>query len=134
MDKYDEINGFDDEEDDGEDISDVLEIWSEYNNYVDALDNSDYEINKPQMAKLINLYDFFVKALENTSGKVELHTPVPKKLHGGLDIYCRLFYIYFDDIVKFSEVMRGASAVSIDAMTDGTVNISITVPNVYKHK
>ena len=134
MDKYDEINDVNDEEEDDDDISDVLEMWSEYNEYVDALDNSDYEINKPQMAKLIELYDFFVDALKNTSGKVELHTPVPKKLHGGIDIYCRLFYIYFDDIQRFSNVMKGASAVSIDAMTDGTVNISITVPNVYKHK
>ena len=124
----------DEEEENDDSFSDVLELWREYNDYLETLDNKDYVINKPQMAKLLKLYDFFVKALENQSSRVELAALVPKELHGGLDVHCNLLYLYGDLIKEFSEVITNASAISIDALLDGTVNISMTVPNVYKHK
>ena len=96
--------------------------------------DADYEVNPDQARKLVGAYMFFDELAKKSNGRVETLKVIPKEIHGGITAYFSFCYLGSEDIGRFCEVIADASAVSIDATTDGTVCISLTIPRVFRKK
>ncbi len=102
--------------------------------YLEVLENEkneDYEINEPQMKKLIEACNFFIDVAKECDGRVESIDIEPKFVHGCVTATFLVFSIWGEDISRFSKIVSYLSAMTIDETTDG-VCISVTVPDVYK--
>ena len=109
-------------------------IWELYEQEMESRNNADYEADPVQMQKLIDAYGFFAEMALSCGGKVNPVKIVPKEICSGITAYFTVFYLNGDNIRRFCEVVQGFSALSIDSLTDGTVCLSFTVPNVFRHK
>ncbi len=108
----------------------VKRISQLYSAILNLRDDEDYAINQPQMDKLIEVLEFFMNAAQNSNGKVEPISLVPKEEHGGVTATFIVFDIYGDDIQRYCKVMSYTSAITIDGTEDG-ICISVTVPEVF---
>ena len=93
--------------------------------------DSDYVINQPQMDKLVELVDFFLKLMKKVSGELQPLSLVPSAEHGGVTAHFWYFSVSGDEIQDFASVIRHCSALSIDCLDTGEVCISCTIPNVF---
>ena len=96
--------------------------------------DEDYEVNQPQMDKFTELCRFFIRIAKDTHAKIEPIKYSPREEHGDLVVYFHLLYIYGIDVQDFTKVMSYTSAFDISAFTDGTVCMSMKVPNIFKKK
>lgn len=105
-----------------------------YNKVLALRQDADYIVNQPQMDKLIAVLDFFLDAANDLDGKVDPVTLKPKEEHGGVTATFLVFDLYDQKVLRFCEVMKACSAITIDTTSEGEVCISCTVPNVFIHK
>lgn len=113
---------------------DIAKMFADaYENVMSKRDSKDYEVNPIQWKRLIDLVQFLYETAEY-DGKVLPVNLVPKEIVGGVTAEFTLFYIHGNEVLKFCEVLKHASAVSVDATTDGQVVISATIPNVFRKK
>lgn len=116
-------------------INDYLkEFWEAVDAEMASRNDSDYEVNQPQMQKLIEAYSFFKRVADTSGGTVEPFKISPKAVHGGVTAYYTLFYLTGEDLKKLASIMGNMSAISIDSMANGDVCISFNVPNVFRKK
>lgn len=92
--------------------------------------DSDYVVNQPQMDKLVDVLEFFLDTAKRLNGNVEPVRLTPRQEHGGVTATFVVFDIIGDDIIRFCDVMRYTSAITIDGTEDG-ICISVTVPEVF---
>lgn len=111
----------------------VKRIGQLYEEVLSFHSDDDYVVNQPQMDKLVEVLDFFMKAAQKNNGKVEPVILSPKEEHGGITATFIVFNIYGEDIPKYCKVMSYTSAIGIDGTKDG-ICISVTVPNVFVPK
>ena len=109
-------------------------IYEIYEEEMSKRENADYEKCDEQMKKLSEAYQFFSDIAEEQNGRVDPLRIVPKEEHCGVTAYFTLFYLNGDELQRFSKIVGDMSAISIDSLTDGTVCISFTIPNVFKKK
>jgi len=112
----------------------LREAWDIYENVLAERNNDDYVVNFEQMKKLKESYDFFAGLVEECGGEIEPLKLVPKEINGGVTVYMTLLYLSGENLKKFNDIVGNMSAVSIDAMDNGDVCISFTIPAVFKHK
>lgn len=93
--------------------------------------DSDYLINESQMTKFEKLVKFFIEEVERLEGKVEDIRIRPKEEHGELTVTFPTYDAHGDKVREFCEAMCGCSAFSIDPITDDSIEVSCTVPNVF---
>ena len=116
-------------------INDYLKVfWEVVDAEMASRNDSDYEVNQPQMQKLIEAYSFFKRVVDTSGGSIEPFRISPKAIHGGVTAYYPLFYLNGDDLKKLATIVGNMSAISIDSMSNGDVCISYNVPNVFKKK
>ncbi len=109
----------------------VRHIGEIYNHVMSLRKDEDYVINQPQMDKLVDIVKFFMTMTEKLSGKLEPVKLTPREEHGDITATFLVFDLCGSDIERFCDVVRHASAITIDATADCRVCISITVPNVF---
>lgn len=105
-----------------------------YNKVLSLRKDADYIVNQPQMDKLVAVLEFFLDEAKELDGKVEPVQLKPKEEHGGVTATFLVFDLYNDRVSRFCDVMRGCSAITIDATSKGEVCISCTIPDVFVHK
>lgn len=105
-----------------------------YNKVLSLRKDADYIINQPQMDKLIKVLDFFIDASENLGGNVEPVNLRPREEHGGVTATFVVFDLYEEQVLRFCDVMKACSAITIDSTSDGEVCISCTIPHVFVPK
>lgn len=110
-------------------ISEAIKI---YKDEIASRNNEDYEINYPQWEKLEFACNFFRKMVSDENS-LEIMAE-PREVCGGVTATFSLFYISGEDIDDLKEVIGDSSAISIDALVDGRVCISLTIPDVYRLK
>lgn len=96
--------------------------------------NDDYVVNKPQMEKFCKAVDFFQKFVADCNGELDPIRLEPKNEGGYLTAYAYVFDISGENARKLCEIISYTSAITIDALGNGKVCISLTVPNVYVEK
>lgn len=112
----------------------VRRLGTLYSKVLDLRKDSDYIVNQSQMDKLVAVLEFFLDTAKALDGKVEPVRLKPREEHGGVTATFLVFDLFDDKVVRFCDVMKACSAITIDATTDGEVCISCTVPNVFIHK
>lgn len=112
----------------------VLMFAREYLNSVEAERDEDYEINRPQWIKMVEVLDYFYKLSAISNGDVEACEVQPKFMHGGVTATFTVVDLKECDIPEFCEALLKTNAITIDATTDGKVCISVSVPYVYVKK
>lgn len=105
-----------------------------YNKVLSFRKDTDYIVNQPQMDKLIAVLEFFLDAAKELDGRVEPVKLKPKEEHGGVTATFLVFDLYEQKVLRFCEVMKACSAITIDTTSEGDVCISCTVPDVFVHK
>lgn len=93
--------------------------------------DENYAVNQPQMDKLMEVLDFFNDIADKCDGEIVPIELVPREEHGWIMVKFVVFDIYGEEIQRFCDVMRCASAIGVDCETNGKVCISVTVPNVF---
>ncbi len=107
---------------------------AQYLDYLETQEDADYQINRQQWFKLLHVLSCFDKLATKLGGSLDKCEIMPKEMHGGVTAYFPMFELSISEIVEFCEVLKLASAVTIDATTDGEVCISLSVPYVYVKK
>lgn len=92
----------------------------------------DYEINNPQWVKLQSAYEYF-ENISDCEEPVEIYAS-PCSESGGIIAYFDLFYITDEEINMFQRIVGNSSAISIEALDNGKVRLSLTIPDVHKLK
>lgn len=106
-------------------------IWKIYEEEMLSRKSSDYVECEEQMEKVKSAYSFF-KSIDGC--RMEPLKPNPIKENVGITAYFTVFYLYGDQIAEFQKIVGDMSALSIDALSDGTVCISFNIPNVFVRK
>lgn len=111
------------------------EFIKAYDEVMNERDSADYEPNPEQWKKLMDIIEFFYNYAEMSgAGKVEPVKLVPKEVVGYVTAKFILLHVFDDEVLRLCEVLKHASAISIDATTDGYAVISVTVPDVFRKK
>lgn len=105
-----------------------------YDKVLSLRKDADYIVNQPQMDKLIAVLEFFIDSAKDLDGKVEPVNLKPREEHGGVTATFLVFDLYAEKVLRFCDVMRACSAITIDTTSDGEVCISCTVSEVFVHK
>lgn len=102
--------------------------------YLNSRSNSDFEINDTQFKKFKEVLNFFTTlAQENKNTKVDVFLE-PKQTVGGLTCTTYLLDFYGKQMEEFNKLLSYCCAVTIDALLDGRVCISVNVPDVFVEK
>ena len=115
---------------------DALLKWA-YEAYLKGIESrkdEDYEVDKVQMAKLVRAYRFFSDLAKRDGGHVEPFDITPRMQSSGITAYFTVFYVTDNEMEEFAEIMRDASALSMDSTLDNEVCISFNIPNVFRRK
>lgn len=111
----------------------VEKLAAMYSQIMDLRKDDDYVVNQPQMDHLMKIVEFFIDAANEQGGKVQPLKLIPREERGGVTASFVVFDIFGEQVLRFCDVMRNASAISIDGGED-CIYISCTVPNVFIHK
>lgn len=113
--------------------SEYLKSFGKLYERVIALRNDDdFQINEPQMVKFFEVYEFFTKAAKETdTAKVEPIKLVPREEHGGITATFVVFDMYGEILEDFKKIVQHLSALTIDAVGEDEICISVTVPSVF---
>lgn len=140
IDDMDCIEGIDDADDADDFIDDTRE--AEATEFVKALGElamiyeerykkTDFRIDREQLRKSMEVYHFIKKITgRGRGGEIEKDF-APWHLSFGLTAKATVLDFHGDDLAEFSRIIGYCSAISIDALADGRVCFSCTVPNVY---
>lgn len=83
-------------------------------------------INRPQYNKYLRAIKFF----NRNDGKIVYYAR-PEELNGYLTAEFICFDLNGKDVQEFNQIIQQASAIGMDASTNGKLSISITIPNIY---
>lgn len=86
------------------------------------------------MDKFTIAYSTLYRIAHDCHGKIEPIRFSPSEENGGITIYAHLVYLRDMDLVDFCKVLLDASAVSLDATTNGEVCVSLVIPKIFKPK
>ena len=115
-------------------LVELSKLYEKHLQYLDSLDNNDFEENPEQMQKFKNLLEFFEDCTSKYDGEIRNIEAVPKHECAGFDVVCRILDFTGDEIEKLSELIKGASAIGIDVYDNEYVSIGFTVPDVFRRK
>lgn len=94
--------------------------------------DEDYTINQPQMDKLCKVLELCIDSTIFHDSEVESVNLIPREEHGGVTVTFVLMSLNGEEeVARFCDVMRGCSAISIDATVDAKACISCTIPDVF---
>lgn len=111
-----------------------LEYFREYEMEINSRDDRDYEVNPEQMEKFKEAFEFFVKMSDKYHGDITEVDLTPRRENGGITCELPLLYVYEENLITLSNIIKNMSGLSIDAKQDGTVCISFNIPHVFVHK
>ena len=98
------------------------------------LNNEDFEIDPDGMKHFTDFSSFMAKIAREGNGRVEFDIHEPRENIAGITTYMRVFWLVGDQLRDFCQLLVWASSWSIDALTDGTVCISVRFSGVYQKK
>lgn len=105
-----------------------------YNKILSLRTDADYIVNQPQMDKLVAVLEFFLDTAKELDGRVDPVKLKPKEEHGGVTATFLVFDLYDQKVLRFCEVMKACSAITIDTTSEGELCISCTIPQVFVKK
>ena len=106
--------------------------WAEYQREIESRCPNDYEVYLPNMTKLMSTYTFLSQLVAAHGGEIEDLKFDRRETNGGVTAYFTVLYLVGEDLVQFCDLIRGAHALSIDSLVDGSVCISMTFKDVFR--
>lgn len=110
----------------------IIELGKCYNTVMSEKKNEDYGVNRTQLKKLLDAVKFFEEAIKDGDGKIEELRLVPKEESGGFTASFAAMSLYDKAVSELFDVLKDATARSIDSTVDGRIEISTTFPEVFK--
>lgn len=110
----------------------IIELGKCYNTVMSEKKNEDYGVNRTQLKKLFDAVKFFEEAIKDGDGRIEELRLVPKEESGGFTASFAAMNLYDEAVSELFDVLKDATALSIDSTADGRVEISTTFPEVFK--
>ena len=104
-----------------------------YQKLIGVRKDEDYVVNSKQARRFTDVMSFLTEKAKELDGEVEPVTLIPHEEHGGITANFLVFDLHGEDIKRFCDITKHASAVTVDSTQDG-VCISITIPNVFVKK
>ena len=103
----------------------------ELDSYLRKTASADFILNPPQALAFTTLVCRLQALAQEAGGTVEPIQLVPRLGCGGVTASLPLLDLYGDGLQRLCCVLRYASAVTVDALDDGSICISLTVPDVF---
>lgn len=94
--------------------------------------DEDYDAMLPQAAKFLSAYYFIKKYVDERGGTIDPIRLSRKEEVGGFSAYFYLLDLYGDDLKQFCSLFSEASAITMEALTDGRVCFSCVFPGVFQ--
>ena len=110
----------------------IIELGKCYSNVMALRENKDFVINRAQLKKLFDAVKFFEKVTADADGRIEELRLVPKEESGGFTASFAAMNLYDKAVSELFDVLKDATALSIDSTVDGRIEISTTFPEVFK--
>lgn len=110
----------------------VKQFGEEYLALLEKAKDFNLSVNKQQFAKLYYLIDFFQNYIKENGGTINAIDLNPREIHGGLTATFVVLDITGEDIHNFTKALADCSAITFDATADGSVCISVTIPDVFE--
>lgn len=110
----------------------IIELGKCYNTVMSEKKNEDYGVNRTQLKKLFDAVKFFEEAIKDGDGRIEELRLVPKEESGGFTASFAVMSLYDKAVSELFDVLKDATALSIDSTADGRVEISTTLPEIFK--
>ena len=102
--------------------------------YLQETSDEDFTLNPPQALAFSTLVCRLKALAQKTDGTVEPIHLVPRLGYGDVTAYLPLLALQGEEVHKLCCALRCATAVTVDALIDGNICISITVPDVFIEK
>ena len=109
----------------------IIELGKCYSNVMALRENKDFVINRVQLKKLLDAVKFFEKVTADADGRIEELRLVPKEQTGGFTASFAAMSLYDKAVSELFDVLKDATALSIDSTADGRIEISTTFPSVF---
>lgn len=110
----------------------VRRLGQIYEKVMELRRDEDYEVNQPQMDKLIQLYRFFKDKEHSPEDKVEGLDLVPREECAGITANFLVFSLNGPEQVQaFCNVLQYCSAFDVDVVDGNKVSIGCTIPDVF---
>lgn len=111
----------------------IARLGKEYLQMLAEEDNSNYVANGEQAEKYCDMVKFLSHIAKSTVGGSITVECEPKGQHGYVNATFPVFDLSGEQVAQFATLLAGASAFDVDSLKDGSVCLSITIPNVYVH-
>lgn len=115
-------------------FEDIISLEKTYEKMLKETSNEDFIPDAEKYKQYLKVCAFFDKLAKKYDGKIIEINLTPKELHGGLIFNCDYISIDFEILDEFKEILNYVSGIDIQPKLDGTCDISVTVPNVFKMK
>ena len=96
--------------------------------------DQDYRLNPPQALAFATLVRRVRELADEFEGRVEPIKIIPRLCCGSVTATLPLIDLSESALRKFSSILQYTSALTVDALTDGSICISLNVPDVYVPK
>lgn len=105
--------------------------WENDNNE----DDSEYEVNHPQMQKLCDVLEWFTNQIMPHYG--DYISPVqlqPRKQYAAVYVHTGILGMSLDEIFKFSKICTYCTSINISSEANDMVQFELIIPNVFIKK
>ena len=107
---------------------------SELERHLRETSDQDYRLNTPQALAFATLVRRVQELADEFEGRLEPIEMIPRLGCGSVTATLPLIDLCGNALRKFSSILQYTSVLSIDALTDGSICISLNVPDVYVPK
>ena len=110
----------------------LTEAYRLYQEEIESRHPDDYEVYLPNMSKLMCTYGFLSQYAAEHGGSIENLKFDRRETSGGITAYFTVLDLKGEELTEFCRFTKEAHALSIDALIDGTVCLSMTFTDVFK--
>ena len=112
----------------------LTEAYRLYQEEIESRRPENYEVYLLNMSKLMCAYGFLSQIAAEHDGSVEELKFDRRETSGGITAYFTVLDLKGEELSEFRRLIGEAHALSIDALIDGTICLSMTFTDVFKKK
>lgn len=109
----------------------LVNLGNYYIEEMKKLDNKDFKPNKPQAEKFLVISHFMKAKVKELHGEIKEIRAEPKEGYGRIIARFPRFEIYKNEIDAYCILLKLIDSMEIDKLTNGMVEIDMSVPGVY---
>ncbi len=112
----------------------VTKLGEKYEDLIKSRNDSDYQVNPKNWAKMTKLVDFLVETSEELGGKVMPVELIPKEQHAYIEAVFDILDIYGENVKKFADAIALADVFSVESLINEKIRVGFNINEVFIRK